>query len=73
MQLTNSSIPISAKIIQNKELATFLKANYTHEINIKDADNLSQDGLVFWSYPKKIQFKANYTLINDQQQLGEEK
>ena len=66
MQLVNSSIPMNAKIIQNKELATFLKANYTSQIDIKEADNLNQDSLVTWSMPKKIQFKANYTLINDQ-------
>lgn len=65
MQLTNSAIPVTAKIIQTKELATFLKANYTSEIDVKEADNLSADGLVYWSYPKKIQFKANYTVIND--------
>ncbi len=63
-QLTNSAIPIHAKIIQNKDLAVFLKANYTSDIDIKEADNLSQEGLVEWSLPKKIQFKANQTLIN---------
>ncbi len=64
MQLTNSAIPIKAKIIQTKELATFLKANYTSDIDVKEADNLSLDGLYQWSLPKKIQFKTNYTLIN---------
>ncbi|MGN1223383.1 MAG: VirB4 family type IV secretion system protein [Christensenellales bacterium] len=63
--LTNSSIPVHAKIIQNKELATFLKANYTSEIDIREADNLTQEGLLTWSLPKKIQFKTNYTVIND--------
>lgn len=65
MQLTNSAIPVGARILQNKELATFLKANYTADINIKEADNLTQDGLVQWSYPKKVVFKANNTVIND--------
>ncbi|MBE5746270.1 MAG: DUF87 domain-containing protein [Clostridiales bacterium] len=65
MQFKNFSIPVTANIIQNAELATFLKANYTSEVNIKETDNLSQDALVEWSYPKKIQFKANYTMIND--------
>lgn len=65
MQFNNSPIPVNAKIIQNKELATFLKANYTSSIDIREADNLSQESLVEWSYPKKIQFKSNYTLIND--------
>jgi len=65
MQLENSAIPIGAKIIQNKDLAVFLKANYTSDINVKEADNLTQEGLVSWSYPKKIVFKANNTFIND--------
>lgn len=65
MQLSNASIPMGARILQNKELATFLKANYTSEIDIKEADNLTQEGLVQWSYPKKITFKANNTVIND--------
>lgn len=65
LQLTNSSIPIRAKVVQNKELAVFLKANYTSNIDIKDADNLSQEALVQWSYPKKIQFKTFNTYIDD--------
>lgn len=65
LQLSNSPIPIHARIIQNKELAVFLKANYTSNIDIKDADNLSQEALVQWSYPKKVQFKTFNTIIDD--------
>ena len=63
--LNSSQVPMQAKILRNKDLAIFLKANYTSDIDIREADHLTEDGLIRWSYPKKIQFKANYSLIDN--------
>ena len=67
LQFRNSHIPVTAKIIQNRELAVFLKANYTSNIDIRDIDNMGEDSMIQWSMPDKVQFKATSTIINDQE------
>ena len=67
LQFRNSQIPVTAKIIQNRELAVFLKANYTSNIDIRDIDNMGEDSMIQWSMPDKVQFKATSTIINDQE------
>lgn len=62
--LVNGAIPIKAKVLSGKDIAIFLKANYTREFDERDADNMSMQSLVKWTMPEEVTFKTAYTKIN---------
>lgn len=67
LQFKNSQIPVNAKILKNKDLCVFLKANYTSSIDIRDIDNMAEDSMVKWSMPNTVDFKIGSTIIDNRE------
>ena len=62
--LVNSSIPIYTNYLQDKQLAVFLKANYTKDFDERELEGMPMDKVIDWTMPKNITFKANQTIID---------
>ena len=62
--LAAGQTPIRSKICSSKDLAIFLKANYTKEFNEREVESKSSSTLVEWTMPEKVQFRSAYTLID---------
>ena len=63
--LSQGQTPIRAKICTGKNLAIFLKANYTKDFNEREVENLSSYDLVNWTLPEKVIFKTGHTIVDD--------
>lgn len=61
--LATGQTPIRSKICSAKDLAIFLKANYTKEFDEREAEGKGADSLVSWTMPEDVQFKMGHTII----------
>ena len=50
--------------LNQKEVAVFLKYNYTYEFDEREVNNISIDELIEWVNPKSIQFKSNSFIVD---------
>ena len=50
--------------LNQKEVAVFLKYNYTYEFDEREVNNISIDELMEWVNPKSIQFKSNSFIVD---------
>ena len=66
-ELQSGQTPIRSHICRSKELGIFLKANYTKDFDEKEAESKGSEGLVDWTMPETVQFRAAHTLINGKQ------
>ena len=55
-QLKQGDLPV--KILNSKELAVFLKYNYTKDFDERDIEKINPKDYVDWVLPKKIEFTA---------------
>lgn len=62
--LSQGQTPIRARLLRDKQLAVFLKANYVKDFDEHEADGLSQISLADWTMPEKVEFKTSHTKIN---------
>lgn len=62
--LASGQTPIRSKICGAKDLAIFLKANYTKEFDEREADGKGAEGLVDWTMPEKVQFRTAQTIVD---------
>lgn len=62
-ELATGQTPIRSKICSAKDLAIFLKANYTKEFDEREAEGKGADSLVDWTMPSEVQFKMAQTII----------
>ena len=62
--LENGQTPIHSKICKARDLAIFLKANYSKDFNERETDSKGVDSLVDWTMPSKVQFKIGQTIID---------
>lgn len=62
--LASGQTPIHSKICNAKDLAIFLKANYTKEFNERDTETKGSESLVEWTMPEKVQFKTNHIIVD---------
>jgi len=62
--LVNSSNPIYTRYLQDKELAVFLKANYTKDFDERELEGMPMNQIVDWTMPKNVTFKANQTIVD---------
>lgn len=63
-ELASGQTPMHSKICASKDLAIFLKANYTKEFDERDTEAKGADSLVDWTMPEKVQFKTAQTIID---------
>ena len=61
---TFKEIGMTSKILSTKELAVFLKYNFTDKFEEKDVDALHPDEFFNWIIPHDVEFKINSTLID---------
>lgn len=64
---TFKEIGMTSKILNTKELAVFLKYNYSSQFAEKDVDILSEEEFFDWIVPHDIEFKPNTTLIDGEE------
>lgn len=62
--LASGQTPIRSKICSAKDLAIFLKSNYTKDFDEREAESKGAESLVEWTMPEKVQFRTAQTLIN---------
>ncbi|PKK95832.1 MAG: hypothetical protein CVV59_01705 [Tenericutes bacterium HGW-Tenericutes-4] len=62
--LATSSIPIYTKVLMDKQLAVFLKANYTKDFDERELEGMPMDKVIDWTMPKNVTFKVGHTLID---------
>lgn len=55
---------MKGRSLDNKELAVFLKANYTMNFDPREIDLLTEDQYMDWILPKKIEFNARTTVYD---------
>jgi hypothetical protein len=61
--LASGQTPIHSKVCNSRDLAIFLKANYTKEFDERETESKGADSLVDWTMPESVQFKMAQTLI----------
>ena len=72
-EILNDSIEIfqgigmTSHILDTKELALFLKYNYTANFNEKDLDVLSDEELMSWVCPHNIEFKPRSAIVDGEE------
>ena len=62
--LANSSIPIYTKILADKQLAIFLKANYTKDFDERELEGMPMEQVIDWTMPKNVTFKVGHTIVD---------
>lgn len=62
--LENGQAPIHSKICTARDLAIFLKANYTKEFNERETEAKGAESLVDWTLPTDVKFRVGQTIIN---------
>ncbi len=62
-----ANIGMGTHILDTKELAIFLKYNYTSNFNEKDIDLLSDEELMNWVCPHTIEFKPRSALVDGEE------
>ncbi|MBE6141408.1 MAG: DUF87 domain-containing protein [Erysipelotrichaceae bacterium] len=65
--LTFQGIGMTSHILDNKELAIFIKYNYTQNFNEKDIDVLTPEELMSWIYPQNVEFKPLSTVVDGEE------
>ena len=65
--LTFQGIGMNSHVLDNNELALFLKYNYTPNFNEKDLDVLSEGELMSWVCPHTVEFKPRSVLIDGEE------
>ena len=64
---TFQNIGMSSHILNTKELAVFIKYNYTSNFEEKDVDILSPEELMSWIYPQTVEFKPRSTIVDGEE------
>ncbi len=64
--LGNSIVPIICKRLDGKQLAVFLKANYTRYFDERDLESIPQNQFVNWAIPQEIKFATTKYVIDKQ-------
>ena len=65
--MTFQNIGMTSHILDTKELALFLKYNYTPNFNEKDLDVISEEELMSWVCPHTVEFKPRSVLIDGEE------
>ncbi len=65
--LTFQNIGMTSHILDNKELALFLKYNYTQNFNEKDLDVIADEELMSWVCPHTVEFKPRSSVIDGEE------
>jgi len=58
---------MQSKVLEGRELAIFLKYNYTENFEEKDAYDLSEEELLNWCSPREIKFTTQSTIIDGEE------
>lgn len=56
---------LKCKLLNDKEIAVFLKANYTEEFDEREVYKLSPEEYMDWILPKNVKFKINKVFVDD--------
>lgn len=56
---------LKCKLLNDKEIAVFLKANYTEEFDEREVYKLSPEEYMDWILPKNVKFKINKFFVDD--------
>ena len=64
---TFQNIGMSSHILDTKELAVFVKYNYTSNFEEKDVDLLSPAELMSWIYPETVEFRPRSTIVDGEE------
>ncbi len=65
--ITFQNIGMTSHILNSKELAIFLKYNYTSHFNEKDIEILADEELMSWVCPHSVEFKPRSTLVDGEE------
>ena len=65
--ITFQGIGMTSHILNSKELALFLKYNYTSHFNEKDIEMLDDAELMSWVCPHTVEFKPRSTLVDGEE------
>ena len=65
--MTFQNIGMTSHILDTKELALFLKYNYTSSFNEKDLDVIFEEELMSWVCPHTVEFKPRSVLIDGEE------
>lgn len=63
--MRTSSTPITSHVLQNQELAIFLKANYGKDFDEREIEIIPFSEQIKWATPDKVEFKMGRTIIDD--------
>ena len=61
------NIGMTSHILDKQELGVFLKYNYTHNFEEKDATLVSPEEFMSWVSPRNIEFKPNSTIVDGEE------
>ncbi|MBQ9448859.1 MAG: DUF87 domain-containing protein [Acholeplasmatales bacterium] len=65
--ITFQGIGMTSHILNSKELALFLKYNYTSHFDEKDIEMLADEELMNWVCPHTVEFKPRSTLVDGEE------
>ena len=64
---TFQNIGMASHILDTKELAIFVKYNYTSNFEEKDVDMVSPEEFMSWIYPQSVEFKPRSTIVDGEE------
>ena len=64
---TFQGIGMTSHILDTKELAVFVKYNYTSNFEEHDVDILSPEEFMSWIYPQTVEFKPRSTIVDGEE------
>ena len=65
--MTFQNIGMTSHVLDTKELALFLKYNYTQNFNEKDLDVIADEELMNWVCPHTVEFKPRSSIIDGEE------
>lgn len=65
--MTFQNIGMTSHILDNKEVAVFLKYNYTSNFNEKDIDVILDEELMNWVSPHTVEFKPRSAVVDGEE------
>ena len=65
--ITFQGIGMTSHVLDTKELALFLKYNYSSNFNEKDLDIISEEELMSWVCPHTVEFKPRSVLVDGEE------
>jgi hypothetical protein len=68
--VSSGVVPIETELLEGRELAVFLRANYNRDFDERALKELPDTKIMNWVIPNKLEFTTTFSKINGQKRAG---